>query len=109
MAIEAGGYFFRQYPLVKDGAMVPNNPKNKSIRRALAIRNRQAVMIESKNTESFHDFAQVLADIGVSDAIYLVGSTAYGWYYDREQQRHEFGAEQENLPENTSYIVWRGK
>ncbi len=106
-AIDTKGYFFRQYPLVKDGMMVENNPKNKAVRRALAIRNNQVIMIESNSLESFHDFAQALADMGVNDAIYLVGSIAYGWYYDQNRQRHEFGIEQDHMPQNTSYIVWR--
>ncbi len=108
-AIDTKGYFFRQYPLVKNGVMVENNPKNKSVRRALALRNGKIIMIESNSLESFHDFAQALADIGVSDAIYLVGSIAYGWYYDKDRQRHEFGIEQDHLPPNTTYIVWRTK
>ena len=38
-ATEKGGYFFRQYPLVSDGALVENEPKGKSIRRAICDRN----------------------------------------------------------------------
>ncbi|NDV94607.1 hypothetical protein D0T84_06680 [Dysgonomonas sp. 521] len=109
-AIDKGGYFFRQYPLVDDGVLVENNPKNKSIRRALAMRSGKVVMVESRSSESFHDFAQALIDIGVSDAIYLVGSgITFGWYYDKGHNKTEFGVEQEELPENTSYIVWRSK
>lgn len=109
-AIDNKGYFFRQYPLVNDGVLVENNPKNKSIRRALAVRTDKTLMVESRSPESFHDFAQALIDIGVSDAIYLVGSNiTFGWYYDKEHNRTEFGVEQEELPDNTSYIVWRTK
>ncbi|MDR2970680.1 MAG: hypothetical protein LBU83_01945 [Bacteroidales bacterium] len=108
-AIESGGYFFRQYALVDNGEFVSNKPKNKFIRRAIAVKNEQVIMVQSIGIESFHDFTQALIDFGVRDAIYLVGSNAYGWYYDREKQKHEFGKERENLPANVSYIVWRAK
>ena len=109
-AIDRGGYFFRQYPLVQNGQLIENNPKNKAIRRAIGIRQGQVVMIESRSTESFHDFTQALVDIGISQAIYLVGSTAYGWCIDPSGNRVEFGVENpRNTPPNTSYIVWRSK
>ena len=103
------GSFFRQYPLVHNGELIENKPKNKSIRRALAIRNEQVLMIESRNNESFHDFSQALIDIGVSDAIYLVGGNAYGWYYNKEGVLQEFGEELSDVPENISYITWHIK
>lgn len=101
------GSFFRQYPLVHNGELIENKPKNKSIRRALAIRNEQVIMVESENNESFHDFSQALIDIGVSNAIYLVGGDAYGWYYNKERIRQEFGVEKPDLPSNISYIIWQ--
>lgn len=103
------GSFFRQYPLVHNGEIVENKPKNKSIRRALAVRNGQVIMVMSKHIESFHDFSQSLIDIGISDAIYLVGGNAYGWYYDKDIIRQEFGEEQTHIPENISYITWQVK
>ena len=108
-ATEKGGYFFRQYPLVDHGQMVENKPKGKSIRRALCERNGEIFTVETLTTESFHDFAQALVDIGADNAIYLCGSTAYGWATDAEGRRHEFG--DPNLPEqkweNVSYLVMR--
>lgn len=106
--IDNNGSFFRQYPLVNNGELVENKPKNKSIRRALAIRNEQVIMVESQNAESFHDFSQALIDIGVSDAIYLVGGDAYGWYYSKGS-RQEFGKELPDIPDNISYIIWQIK
>lgn len=109
-AIESKGYFFRQYPLVDDGVPVENNPKNKSIRRALATRSGKVIMVESRSAESFHDFAQALVDIGVNDAIYLVGSnTAFGWYYDKDHIKTEYGTIQSEELHNISYIVWRSE
>lgn len=108
-AIDQKGYFFRQYALVHNGELIENKPKNKSIRRALGKQRGKIVMIESRSPESFHDFSQALIDIGVSDAIYLVGSTAYGWYRDKEGKQTEFGIFNNALPATASYIVWKSK
>lgn len=106
-ATETDGYFFRQYPLVDNGKLVENEPKNKSVRRALCDRNGEVMMVESLSNESFHDFAQALVDLGITNAIYLVGSSAYGWAVNDSGDRIEFGIENLRLPKNASYIVWR--
>lgn len=113
-ATEQGGYFFRQYPLVSNGKLVENEPKGKSIRRAICDRQGEIFMVETGTTESFHDFAQALVDLGVDQAIYLVGSTAYGWAVDENGTTHEFGEDnyytgRRKMPKNTSYIVWKRK
>lgn len=113
-ATEEGGYFFRQYPLVSNGKLVENEPKGKSIRRAICDRQGEIFMVETRSIESFHDFAQALVDLGVDQAIYLVGSTAYGWAVDENGTVHEFGEENyytgyRNMPQNTSFIVWKRK
>ena len=106
------GYFFRQYPLVKDGQVIDNEPKGKSIRRAICDRQGEIFMVETGTIESFHDFAQALVDLGVSQAVYLVGSSAYGWAVDEAGITHEFGEDnyytgRRRMPKNTSYLVWR--
>lgn len=106
------GYFFRQYPLVKDGQVIDNEPKGKSIRRAICDRQGEIFMVETGTTESFHDFAQALADLGVDQAVYIVGSSAYGWAVDEAGTTHEFGEDnyytgRRRMPKNTSYLVWR--
>lgn len=106
-ATETEGYFFRQYPLVNNGELVENEPKNKSIRRSLCDRRGEIMMVESLTEESFHDFAQALVDLGVTNAIYMVGSSSFGWAVDGDNNRLEFGLESRNLPKNTSYIIWR--
>ncbi len=105
--MQNGGSFFRQYALVNNGELIENKPKGKSTRRALAILNDQVVMVDSRNRESFYDFSQALIDAGVTDAIYLVGGSAYGWYTDQERLHQEFGEEQPDVPGTISYIVWR--
>ena len=113
-ATEDDGYFFRQYPLVSNGKLVENEPKGKSIRRAICDRNGEIFMVETGTAESFHDFAQALVDLGVGEAVYLVGSSAYGWAVDENGNRHEFGVDyyytgRRKAPKNISYIVWRRK
>ena len=113
-ATVSSGYFFRQYPLVKDGQVMDNELKGKSIRRAICDRQGEIFMVETNSNESFHDFAQALADLGVEQAVYLVGSSAYGWAIDETGNIHEFGDEnyyvgRRRMPKNTSYIVWRKK
>lgn len=113
-ATERGGYFFRQYPLVDNGTPVLNEPKGKAIRRGICDMDGTIFMVETLTKESFYDYAQALADMGINNAIYLVGSTAYGWAVDREGIAHEFGyddcyAGRRRMPKNTSYIIWRRK
>jgi hypothetical protein len=106
-SIDKKGFFFRQYPLVKNGEPIDNKPKGKAIRRALAIKEGTVMMFESSQRESFHDFACALSDYGVSEAIYLVGSTAYGWYRDSEGQLTTFGAKDDRDWQDINYLVWR--
>lgn len=110
-ATEKGGYFFRQFPLVDNGMLVENEQKGKSVRRALCDRNGEIFTIETLSAESFHDFAQALVDLGVDNAIYLVGSNAYGWATDADGLRHEFGNPQppKKKWKNISYLVMRNK
>lgn len=108
-ATERGGYFFRQYPLVDNGTLVDNEPKNKTMRKALCSRSGQILMVVSESDESFHDFAQALVDFGVDNAVYLVGShTAYGWYKNQSGVVEEFAASNaRTFFKNETYIIWR--
>ena len=113
-ATEEGGYFFRQYPLVCNGQPIDNEPKGKSTRRAICDRQGEIFMVETGTIESFHDFAQALVDLGVDNAVYLVGSSAYGWAVNEAGDVYEFGDKnyyggRRKQPKNTSYIVWRRK
>ena len=106
-AISEKGYFFRQYPLVKNYEAIENNPKNKAVRRALAIRENEVIMVESRERESFHDFTQALVDVGVSDAIYLVGGNAFGWYRTENNEVITFGDKANKVMAGVNYLVWR--
>ena len=111
-AIEKEGYFFRQYPLVLNGNMVQNKPKNKALRHALCEWNGTIVTVSSMDRESLHDFAQALADLGVQNAIYLVGDDAYGFCRSQTEnapvETTTWGVQHENKTyEKVSFIVWR--
>ena len=111
-ATEKGGYFFRQFPLVDKGNLVENELKGKAVRRALCDRGGEIFTVETLSIESFHDFAQALVDLGVDNAIYLVGANAYGWATDIDGQRHEFGdpnPKTSNKWRNINYLVMRSK
>ena len=106
-ALDTEGYFFRQYPLVVANQIVENKPRGKSLRKALAELNGETVVIMSCNELSFHQFSQCLVDLGVSNAIYLVGGKTYGLAIDERDEKTEFGTFLSNMHENTNYMVWR--
>lgn len=105
--LETGGYFFRQYPLVVANQIVENKLKNRALRKALAELNGKMVVVIGRKKQTMHEFSQTLVDLGVSNAIYLVGSAAYGIARDGDGNLIEFGTSADNAPANTNYIVWR--
>ncbi|MDD7603413.1 MAG: hypothetical protein SPJ71_03805, partial [Candidatus Limisoma sp.] len=64
-AIESGGYFFRQFPLVVGNQVVENKPRGDSLRKALAEWRGATVVVMSRIAMSYHDFSQTLVDMGV--------------------------------------------
>ena len=107
-ATEKGGYFFRQYGLVDNGQLVENEPKNKTMRKALCDRAGQIFVAVSETDESMHDFAQALVDLGVDNAIYLVGShSAFGWWKNEAGETEYFSQDKHRQSfRNESYVVW---
>jgi len=108
-AIREKGYFFRQYPIVKNSEPVFNRPKGKSIRRAIAIREGSILIVESRERESFYDFAQALSDAGVSEAVYLQGGVSYGWWRDERGVQGFFGTKKEKHLEGANYLIFTNK
>lgn len=108
-ALETDGYFFRQYPLVVGGQVVENKPKGKSLRKALAEIGGTPTVVLSRDRMTFGDFSRTLAELGATNAIYLVGSASYGFATDQEGRKIDFGVpgETSSLPENTNYLIWR--
>ena len=108
-ATEKEGYFFRQFPLVDNGTLVESDQKNKTMRKALCSRAGQLFMAVSETDESMHDFAQALVDLGVENAIYLVGShSSFGWYINGAGEKTLFAPDvHRGTYKNENYIVWK--
>ena len=105
-ATEVGGYFFRQYPLVSNGVLVENELKSQSTRRGLCELEGKVVVVETYTPESLHDFSQALVDIGTTNAIYLVGSSAIGWHRTLDGVGVASGQWEPRVFKNVSFIVW---
>lgn len=107
-AREKGGYFFRQFALVNNGHLVENDQDNKTMRKALCSRAGQIFVAVSETDESMHDFAQALVDLGVENAIYLVGShSSFGWYINSAGEKTLFAPDvHRGAYKNENYIVW---
>lgn len=106
-ATEKEGHFFRQYPLVDNGVLVENEPKGKSIRKALCDRNGEIMVIMTQTPESFHDFAQALVDMKVDNAIYLVGAASFGYFRDRYDHLAIINNKYGRGYRYENFIVWR--
>ena len=105
--IEKGGSFFRQYPLVSNGIMQENELKGKSIRRALALKGDKLYVFETEYRESMHDFAEALQDIGVTEAISLVGGNkAYMYWWQDNELYESYDLSEVN---NNNFIVFKKK
>lgn len=105
--IAKGGSFFRQYPLVSKGVMQENELKGKSIRRALALKGDKLYVFETEYRESMHDFAEALQDMGVTEAISLVGGNKAYMYWLQDDELYE----SYDLSEvkNNNFIVFKTK
>ena len=108
-ATETGGYFFRQYPLVDNGRLVENELKGKSVRKALCDRNGEILVVMTDTTESLHDFAQALVDMRVNNAVYLVGSTSYGYFRDKFDHFTQIYEKRRGGQKFENFVVWRKK
>lgn len=108
-ATEKGGYFFRQYPLVDNGQLCENEIKTKSVRKALCDRNGEIMVVMSETAESFHDFAQALVDMRVDNAVYLVGSTSYGYFRDKYDHFTQIYEKRRGGQKYENFVVWRMK
>ena len=108
-AMEKGGYFFRQFALVDNGRLVENDMENKTMRKALCSRAGQIFVAVSETDASMHDFAQALVDLGVENAIYLVGShSSFGWYIDSAGEKTLFAPDvHRGAYKNENYIIWK--
>ena len=85
-----------------------NEPKNKSIRKAICDRNGEIFITVTNTPESFHDFAQALVELGIGNAIYLVGGEyAKGWYRNAAEEFFEFLKARRDRYMYENYIIWK--
>ena len=105
-ATDCGGFFFRQYPLVSNGQPQESELRSQFARRALCDVEQHIVVIESIDRASIHDFSVLLADLGVSNAIYLVGGDAMGIYTTIDGNQGLLGPEVEKPYKYTNFIYW---
>lgn len=106
-ATEQGGYFFRQYPAVDNGVMVRNNPENASFRRALCLLDGKVCIVVSTDRVLMNDFSSALVNLGVRDAIFLVGGTGDGWYRTEDGTMCRLGSDYIKNNRYINYIVFR--
>ena len=102
-----GGSFFRQYPLVVDGVMQPSNVKGKSIRRALAQNEDGLYIVMTEERESVHNFSEALVDMGMKNAISLVGGNKAYMYWMQDDECWE--SDELEKVDNRNFIVFRRK
>lgn len=105
-ATEKNGYFFRQYPLVDNGVLVENEPKGKAVRKAVCSRGEETFVVFTTSKESMHDFAQALVDLGVDNAVYLVGSQSNAFMRERNGDYHRLNNKWRKEARYTNYIIW---
>lgn len=106
-ALLSGGDFFRQYPLVVGGQIVENKPKGRAVRKALAELDGKIYAVISHDRITFHDFSQALVELGVRNAIYLVGANSLSIYRDAEGNVHMSRDRNSEVSPNINFIVWR--
>lgn len=104
-AVEGKGYFFRQYSLVSDSLPVKVTDKRKAVRNALCWYKGNICVIGTQERESFHDFSQALADLGVSEAVNLIGGNKTVFAMDKDGKKTD--TKLEGKVEKTNYIVWK--
>lgn len=102
--IENKGSFFRQFILVSNGG-IPGRfyLHGKVERRAIGSIGNTLFYIETPNKETMWDFADALREYGFTDAIYITGGDARGFYRTADGKSHEIGN-----PESLPNEKWKG-
>ncbi len=107
-AITKQGYFFRQYPLVVNGIQIENKPQHTNIRRALCQWNEKLVVIESAEKITLNNFSQALVNMGVANAINIIGgSEAQGWAITDTNQTISIANKYREYQPNRTFLVFK--
>ena len=101
------GSFFRQYPLIINGQIQKNPIKGKSIRRALAKNEDGLYIVMTDERESVHNFSEALLDMGMQDAISLVGGNKAYMYWRQDDDYWE--SDDLSKVTNNNFIVFKRK
>lgn len=106
-AISQKGFFFRQFSLISGGEVTDEGPKGKSTRRALCLIDGAVSIVECTSRESYHDFAQALADYGATEAIATVGGNALIVWRDKADAPLQVRGKREDLIyKSCNFLVW---
>ena len=108
-AIENDGSFFRQYSLVSRGQLISIPQKGKSQRKALCFHQGELQVVITKDKESYHDFSQALVDLGIEEAISLVGGTSRMQYKNANGETCRQGVLDRIPSHSENYLIWRTK
>ncbi|MCQ2287052.1 MAG: hypothetical protein MJZ76_09330 [Bacteroidales bacterium] len=106
-AVEENGCFFRQYSLISNGQFIEIPPKGKAIRRALCLYHGELRIITTTDRESFHDFTQALIDLGIEEALALVGGDAILQYKNSENEIIKQGNPLAKQIKTNNYLIWK--
>lgn len=106
-AVETGGCFFRQYPLVVGGQPVVNRPKGRAHRKALAEAGGRIFVVLTKRRVTFAQFSEALAALGVSNAVNLDGGVMPGRWRGAGGEETWVGDRDADVPQNATFLVWQ--
>lgn len=105
------GYYFQQMMLLNDGKTVPCTIfrcQKPTFRRALAIYNGKAMVVETKNRMNVEDFAWAMQKIGIKYAIYLdMGSWSDGFLRNKDNEVISIGHLKQNTRYQSNWIEYR--
>lgn len=105
-AIETGGYFFRQFPMVVSGQVVDNDLKLTTLRKALCEINGRIAVVMTHERMTINEFSSYLVKLGVANAIRLIGGDSYGFAILKDGEKITFGDRKTDSFKNVNYIEW---
>lgn len=112
-ALHKKGYFFRQTIYVKGGDAMTFTDEAKSYRRAICSlndTNNQLLVIESVDKVSMQEFANVLSNYQVVNAVGLLGSFILDeWYREENGERVQLFTNNNPPHPNRNYLIFRAK
>lgn len=106
-AVEENGSFFRQYSIVSGGVLIEVPPKGKAPRRALCLTDGHFQIVETVDRESYHDFAQALVDMGIKEALAIVGGESLIKYTTSDGRTHVDGHAFATKMKTENYLIWK--